>query len=330
MVSMQDIADRLHVSRSTVSLVLSGKAGSKVSEAVKKEVLKTAKELNYHVNGLARSLRTGESQLISVIVTDISNEFFGRLTFRIQEEAKKAGYLVLTINSNENAQEFDEMVGMLISKHVDGIIAVPPPGGEGSLRRIQTQGVPLVTIDRLCEGLDVDYVGVDNYKSSYDSVQGLIKDGCEKIVMLGLDLDIPPLNERRDAYMDAMTAAGLKDNIDIRLLPFGDLEDSDFARILNGVSANKAAFFTSRRAFTQIMAYASTVKFVPAPDQHLLCFDDISSYFNMVNDIRYVDQPVDDMARKAFDLLISQIKGNDTPGKYLFQAPCIVRRLSDR
>ena len=78
MISMQDIADRLGVSRSTVSLVLSGKAGSRVSEDVKKKVFETARELNYHINEVARSLRTGSSRLISVIVTDISNEFFGR------------------------------------------------------------------------------------------------------------------------------------------------------------------------------------------------------------------------------------------------------------
>ena len=66
---MQDIADRLGVSRSTVSLVLSGKAGSRVSEEVKNKVFQVAQELNYHINEVARSLRTGASKLIGVIVT---------------------------------------------------------------------------------------------------------------------------------------------------------------------------------------------------------------------------------------------------------------------
>ena len=61
MVSMQDIADKVGVSRSTVSLVLSGKAGSRVSEEVKKKVRESAKELNYHINDVARSLRTAVS-----------------------------------------------------------------------------------------------------------------------------------------------------------------------------------------------------------------------------------------------------------------------------
>ncbi|MBQ5401404.1 MAG: LacI family DNA-binding transcriptional regulator, partial [Bacteroidales bacterium] len=166
MTSMQDIARRLNISRSTVSLVLSGKSDGRVSEAVKKKVLETAKEMDYHLNELARSLRVGSSKLISVIVTDISNEFFGLMTFHIQEEAKKAGYLVLTINSNESDEEFEQMSRILLSKQVDGIIAVPTPGGANALKMIQDQGVPLVTVDRLCEGVDADYVGVDNYDAS--------------------------------------------------------------------------------------------------------------------------------------------------------------------
>ena len=166
MTSMQDIARRLNISRSTVSLVLSGKSDGRVSEAVKKKVLETAKEMNYHLNELARSLRVGSSNLISVIVTDISNEFFSQMTFHIQEAAKKAGYLVLTINSNENDDEFEQMARILISKQVDGIIAVPTPDGTDALKMIIDQNVPLVTVDRYCEGVEADYVGVDNYEAS--------------------------------------------------------------------------------------------------------------------------------------------------------------------
>ena len=198
MVSMQDIADRLGVSRSTVSLVLSGKAGSRVSEDVKKKVFQAARELNYHVNEVARSLRTGSSRLIGVIVTDISNEFFGRLTFHIQEEAKKAGYLVLTINTNENPADFGEMVRVLIGKQVDGIIAVPPSGGGSDIVHIQEMGVPVVTVDRPCDGVEVDYVGVDNYAGARSAVDALIRNGKARIDMLRSDASWFGITYRED------------------------------------------------------------------------------------------------------------------------------------
>ena len=82
-VSMQDIADKLGLSKGTVSLVLSGKArGSRVSEETCRKVKQMADELNYQPNEIARSLSTGKSMSIGVIITDISNEFFDNLLNR--------------------------------------------------------------------------------------------------------------------------------------------------------------------------------------------------------------------------------------------------------
>ena len=324
MVSMQDIADRLNVSRSTVSLVLSGKAGNKVSPAVQKEVIRVAKELRYHVNDLARSLRTGESKIISVIVTDISNDFFGRLTFHIQEEAKKAGYLVLTVNSNEDASDFRETIGMLMSKKVDGIIVVPPPGSDNSISDLIERGVPLVTVDRECAGLDVDYVGVDNYGASYDAVKGLIACGLRNIAVATLDLDISPLNARIGAYEDAMREAGLEDMIMEQRIRFLH-EDAEIESMIRRFKDCDAVYFTSQRVFIRAMSFATHSGLAFRKDMCLLCFDDISPYKSLDFDVRYIEQPVGEIARKAFDLLIKKIKGEESAaGRYLFQARCVV------
>ena len=323
MVSMKDIADRLKVSKSTVSLVLSGKAGGHVSESVKRDVLRVAREMNYHVNGVARSLRTGSSQLISVIVTDISNEFFGRLTFHIQEEAKKKGYLVLTINSNESTREFEDMVTMLMSKQVDGIIAVPTPGGEAAVQRIIDQGVPVVTVDRLCEGLDVDYVGVDNYAASLSAMDELLSDGFRKVSMVRLDLDIPPLEERERGYLDSMRKRGLEAGAKVLRVRFGDDDESGIGEAMAVARDCEAVFFSSHRVFTQAMTWMSHNGGIPR-GQCLLCFDDVSPYMTGASDIRFIDQPVAEMARKAFRLLMRQITGEKALHRqYIFPTKCI-------
>ena len=324
MISMQDIADRLGVSKSTVSLVLSGKAGSRVSEEMKKKVLKEAKELNYHVNDVARSLRTGASKLISVIVTDISNEFFGRLTFHIQEKAKKAGYLVLTINSNESLQEFEDISRALISKKVDGVIAVPTPGGDEAISYILSQGVPVVAVDRMCSGVNVDYVGVDNYSAAKDAMEGLVADGMRRIAMVGLDLDIPPLNARRKAYEDVMETHGLSEFTDVRLVPFDSEEDSGIDSVVDDLKGFDAVFFTSRRVFTQAMSCLSGGG-ADGNDSFpcLLCFDDVKPYMTSRYDIRYVEQPVEEMAAKAFELLMRKIQGDSSTDSYIFPTRCV-------
>lgn len=323
MTSMQDIADRLNISKSTVSLVLSGKSDGRVSEAVKQQVLRTAKEMDYHLNELARSLRVGSSNLISVIVTDISNEFFGQMTFHIQEEAKKAGYLVLTINSNESDEEFEQMARILISKKVDGIIAVPTPDGAAALKMILDQNVPLVTVDRLCETVDADYVGVDNYEAAKSAMQGLLAEGFKKVTLVRLDIDIPPLDERQRGYEDAMKEAGLASNIKCHRIRFGEGWEDDFDKVKESLKASDAVFFTSHRVFTQGMSLANKTGGLPK-DQCLFCFDDVLPYMNGSRDVRYIEQPVAEMARKSFELLLAQIQGKEhTPGRYVFPTKCI-------
>ena len=326
MISMQDIADRLGVSRSTVSLVLSGKAGSRVSEEVKNKVFQVAQELNYHINEVARSLRTGASKLIGVIVTDISNEFFGRLTFHIQEEAKKAGYLVLTVNTNENPVDFAETVRVLIGKQVDGIIAVPPPGGDGTVAKIRSMGVPVVTVDRPCEGMDVDSVGIDNYEAARSAVEELLDDGYRRVSLVALDLDIDPLNRRRDAYVDSMKERGLQDLIDIRLIPFGVEDEDRLTEVFRGLLESDAVFFSSRRAFTQAMAQLAWTGQTQPEQQCLLCFDAVQAYLTSHSGIRYVEQPIDVMACKAFELLHEQIKGARGGGRYVFPTRIVSNR----
>lgn len=322
---MQDIARRLNVSRSTVSLVLSGKSDGRVSEAMKKKVLETAKEMNYHLNELARSLRVGSSNLISVIVTDISNEFFSQMTFHIQEAAKKAGYLVLTINSNENDDEFEQMARILISKQVDGIIAVPTPDGTDALKMIIAQNVPLVTVDRYCEGVEADYVGVDNYEASKKAIEELLGQGFKNICMMRLDLDIPPLNERERGYVDAMKAAGHEKNIAIHRIRFGEEMERDLLVPLNDVLSSDAVFFSSHRVFTEAMKVASRVGGVP-DGQCVLCFDDVRPYMTGSSDIRYIEQPIAAIAQKSFDLLLAKIKGEKQTGKYVFPTRSIDRQ----
>ncbi|MCA1759629.1 MAG: LacI family DNA-binding transcriptional regulator [Bacteroidales bacterium] len=78
--SLGDIAERLGVSKTLVSLVLNGKGREhRISEALCKKVIATAKEMNYQPNQIAKGLRTGKTNTIGLIIADIANPFFGKL-----------------------------------------------------------------------------------------------------------------------------------------------------------------------------------------------------------------------------------------------------------
>lgn len=175
---MQDIADRLGISRGTVSLVLSGKAkADRVSAETSLKVKQMASKMNYYPNDIAPSLTTGVTMTIGVIVTDISNEFFGNLTFNILEGAKRYGYSVITTNTNESLEEFNNAVTVLINKQADGIILVPVDGGQKVVERIIDRHIPMVQIDRFYSEIDASHVTVDNYKASLEATELLMQKG---------------------------------------------------------------------------------------------------------------------------------------------------------
>lgn len=313
---MKDIAEAVGVSNATVSLVLGGKSGSRVSESVKNRVLQTAKEMGYHSNDLARSLRTGRTNLISVIVTDISNDFFGKMSFYIQEEAKKYGYLVITANTNESDSELESIIHVLISKKVGGVIVVPTQNCKEMLEDVIKSGTPVVQIDRLIDTLKADYVGTDNYASSANAIKELITCGKKRIAMLTLKLDVNAITERVRGYEDALKNHNLYNPLLIRNVEFEEIHK--VGEVMNDLLGQKpdAIFFSSRRVFTLAMDALSEHQH-DGSSVTLLCFDEAKSYKALMSDsLWYVEQPIEDMAKKAFSLLMSKIQGTTTYSKH--------------
>ncbi|MDR1601282.1 MAG: LacI family transcriptional regulator, partial [Tannerella sp.] len=209
-ISMQNIADRLGVSKATVSLVLSGKAKNKrVSRELSEKIIRTAKDMNYQPNEIARSLRTGYTKTIGVIVTDISNEFFGRFAFHIQEQAKKYDYTVIMTNTNESLDEFDKLITTLLNKRVDGIIFVPVDNGQDIALKIADNNIPTVQIDRYYPEFEANYIGVNNYKASAEATEALINLGCGRIAVICYDINLNALTERRNGCIGALKRNGL-------------------------------------------------------------------------------------------------------------------------
>lgn len=323
MATMKDIADRLGISKGTVSLVMSGKAGTRVSAETKEKIMATARELNYHVNELARSLRTGQSNTIGVIVTDISNEYFGKLVFYIQEEAKKHGYLVVTSNSNECLDDFDSISTMFINKKLDGIIVVPTTDGQDVLRRIQQNRIPIVQLDRYCKGIEADYVGVNNYGASVTAMNRMLEKGLRRIAIVGYDISLNALTERKAGYVDVMKIRGLYDEALVKDVHYASQEE-DISSAISELFAlddkPDAIYFTSRRVFIQGAESIMKMGYTATDGLSLLCFDDVKAYLIANMEISCVVQPIREMAIKAFNLLLEKIEGGTEMGNYIFDA----------
>ena len=122
-ISISDIAASLGVSKTLVSLVINNKGNSHgISAETQKKVLAKVKELNYRPNVLAQGFRTGKTNTIGLIVSDISNQFYSRIARKVEGYAWERGYSVVICSTDECEDKERQQISMLQDRKVDGLI----------------------------------------------------------------------------------------------------------------------------------------------------------------------------------------------------------------
>ena len=156
-VTVADVATTAKVSKASAARVLGGYGI--VSDKIREKVTTAAAALGYRPNELARSMTTGRSGTIGVIVGDIENVFFGLAVRGISDVARNAGFNVIIANSGEELSAEKSAINLLIGRRVDGLIVAPADRRElDHLSDAIRVGVPLVLFDRTIPALQVDSV----------------------------------------------------------------------------------------------------------------------------------------------------------------------------
>ena len=128
-VTSVDVAREAGVSQATVSLVMSGKAAGRISEATAESVRRCAKELGYRPNVAARALRSGAAAAIGLVVADVTHPFFGRTLRGAQRAAREAGHAVVLIDAAYSETGGEGSIDALPAGVIDGFVFfhTPPP-----------------------------------------------------------------------------------------------------------------------------------------------------------------------------------------------------------
>jgi LacI family transcriptional regulator len=325
-VSMQDIADALGVSKGTVSLVLSGKAKDKrVSDALQERIRSKAAEMKYHPNELARGLRTGQTKTIGIIVADISNKFFGQMSFCIQKKAKKYGYAAIIANTNESLDELDEAITLLIGRQVDGIILVPSDKSQDRIRRIMSANIPVVLVDRFYEDIDVSHVVLDNYSAAKQITERLISNGCRRIAMLEHKNNMSFAIARRTGYEDTLKSAHLFDPSLEKPIRFTH-EEADIEAAMRSLFSRDASkapdgiYFHSHELMLSSLNILTMLGIDFRKDLQIASFDYIDAFALAGFPLVYADQPVKEIGEKAVEILMATMKNPSYREKCVFQA----------
>lgn len=203
--TIYDIAKKLNLNASSVSRALNGSGN--VSEATKKLILKTAKELNYKQNSLASNLRKGENQTIGVVVPRINQNFFSNVIAGIEEITYQKGYNLIICQSNESYDREIKCVDTLINQHVSCIILSISADFENGehLKNIREQGIKLIQFDRVDDDLDTFKVLCDNEQASYEAVTHMINQGYRRIALLEGPQNLNIFRQRKAGYLAALS-----------------------------------------------------------------------------------------------------------------------------
>jgi len=206
--TMMDIARDLKVSVVTVSKVLRNQG--RISEATRKRVLRRAKQLNYQMNWVARSLVTQRTYTIGLLLPAMTHPFFAEIARAVAQTVRPHGYHVIISCFEEDPELEASEAESLLARQVDGLIIASsqPPSSLDLFKRVRERHVPYVLIDRQIAGLRASFVGVDNHAIGRLATEHLIARGCCRIGHLrGPEVRIAA--ERLEGYRQALAKSGL-------------------------------------------------------------------------------------------------------------------------
>ncbi|MGR0221421.1 LacI family DNA-binding transcriptional regulator [Agromyces sp. ZXT2-6] len=334
---MSDVAAAAKVSKATAARVLGGYGAA--SEAVRDRVHAAAEELGYHPNALAKTMTTGRSNSIGIIVGDIENPFFAQATRGAADVAKAAGYDLILLNSDEHALAEENAISVLLAKRVDGILVAPASTADpSSLREAVDRGRPLVLFDRVADGIDVDTVVADNLEGSRRLTRLLLDAGHRRIAFVstighaagyrvGDRLGSSSVDDRVSGFVGALAEAGVEDPARfVCLNARRDGVDAIVRRLVDeGITAIVASdSLIAQAAFRELRGLGVSI---PA-DVSLVAFDDADWTSLSAPALTVMAQPIHEIGAEAARLLLRRIAGDGAPTEHLVLPQRLVARES--
>lgn len=314
MATMKDVAQRAGVSPSTVSHVINETRF--VSQQLRDRVLHAMSELNYQPSAVARSLRTKRTQVVALVIPDITNPYFPEVARGVQDVAEENEYSVILCNTDRVRGRELRFLKALRGQWVDGLILNPSEVTSGDLQDLQDAQIPVVLIGSQIDHPDLDVVMVNNVQGAYDAVSHLIDLGHRRIGLVGGQRAASSGEQRFQGYIRALADHDIPVDEEIitegRFTREGGYES--MKRLLALQSPPTAVFASSDvMAIGALMAIQEQGLQVPN-DVSLVGFDDIAEASTTTPKLTTVSQPKYQTGEVAAQLLFDRVEGA-SPGE---------------
>ncbi len=208
-VTIKEVAKRAGVSVTTVSRVLNGNGAEHMRPETEARVLAAIEDLDYVPVRVAQRLRKQKTQVIAILLPDISNPFFSLLARGVGSVAFEKGYSTLICDSNHSVEKESRYLDILLAEQVEGIVFIPvgQPNME-KVNRLIRRGIKIVVADRRVKGLPG--VEADNRGGSRELTKYVLSLGHRKIAYIAGPKEVSTAQERLAGFQEAMREANLK------------------------------------------------------------------------------------------------------------------------
>jgi LacI family transcriptional regulator len=328
-----DIARSLNISITTVSFILNGKAVEKrISAALAERVLKYVKEVGYSANHQAKSLRTGKTKLIGLIVEDIANPFFANIARLIEENAYERGFRIMYCSSENDTEKTRELIKVFRERQVDAYIITPTNGIEKEIESLLQHNSTVVLFDRFFPGVLTNYVVIDNFGGTYQAIKHLVEQGYKNIAFVSLKSEQTQMQQRLTGYKAAVKECGLKTFIEI--IPVQHNTQGYVERIvkfLQKTATIDAVFFATNYLGISGLEAINKLHKKIASELGVISFDDHDVFRLYSPSITVVAQPIKELSDQLINILLQSIDSQEADKKVIqrvLPATLIVRESS--
>jgi DNA-binding LacI/PurR family transcriptional regulator len=206
-VTMRQIAERADVSIGTVSHVINGTA--KVREKLRIRVVEAIRSLGYQPSQLARGLRRNQTNMLGMIIPDVTNPFFPAVVRGVEDVAYKRSYRLILCNTDNHPDKETSYLNELRSYRPAGLLVIPAAESHiaAQLRALASSGPPVVCIDRRPTGWDGDVVVVANEAGAYAATRHLLRMGHRNLAVITGPLHLTNAAERLKGFRRALDEA---------------------------------------------------------------------------------------------------------------------------
>ncbi|MDU1910129.1 LacI family DNA-binding transcriptional regulator [Fusobacterium sp.] len=331
---INDVAEYAGVSLATVSRVINGR---KVKKETKEKVEEAIKKLNYTPNFMASSLQRTKSNMILIIVPEISNPYYSAILEGVEVTAKSMGYNIILGSSYSSEAQLLDYLNLLNTKLVDGIILMEKIAKEKIMEKIKDENVfrKMVQCSEYIEENGLTYITIDHEKAAYEAVSHLISIGKKEIYLFSMKKDYTYSTLRREGLIKAMSDNGLEFKKENEIL-LDELSIKEAHKHMNIILNNRKIKDIGIFAVSDVIAIgvlkALNTKNIKIPQEvAVIGFDNID--FSAVTEpsLTTVSQPGYELGAESVKSLVRKITGeNNEPEKIILDHELIVRETTNK